>query len=253
MENKMSVFEEIIFRDIWKNLTTNYTREILLKQNLIKTIDIPQKRGEIFKQEYISWNNVWAILMKEYPDFQVEYEMFENNGKKLDVMYYSGMTASVTCTITIKGVSRSMSQGVYDYKHRAIPEPTSRDISDAKQRCFAKTAVLFGLGIFLYGTDENFLDAFEDDEETKKVIKPKIQRDTKIPSDTNFKIFDDQGLETASFSDAQSWLKAVTSNQHNLQESRKVADYVNNHPDLSEKIKQKYHIELNQKFSEFVK
>ena len=40
-----------------------------------------------------------------------------------------------------------------DYKNKAIAHPSSRDISDAKQRCLVKCFALFGLGIYIYRGD----------------------------------------------------------------------------------------------------
>jgi hypothetical protein len=40
-----------------------------------------------------------------------------------------------------------------DYKNKAIAHPSSRDISDSKQRCLVKCFALFGLGIYIYRGD----------------------------------------------------------------------------------------------------
>jgi hypothetical protein len=40
-----------------------------------------------------------------------------------------------------------------DYRNKAIAHPSSRDISDAKQRCLVKCFALFGLGIYIYRGD----------------------------------------------------------------------------------------------------
>jgi hypothetical protein len=80
--------------------------------------------------------------------------MKDENGVTRDTTTYPGGTASVTCDVTIGDVRRDMWLPVMDYKNKAIIDPDSRAISDAKQRCLTKCFGIFGLGCYLYaGSD----------------------------------------------------------------------------------------------------
>ena len=61
-------------------------------------------------------------------------------------------TCEVTCTIYIGDLQRTWSLPVMtaSMPMKSIPEPSSRDISDAKARCFVKVMGLFGLGLHLW-------------------------------------------------------------------------------------------------------
>jgi len=43
---------------------------------------------------------------------------------------------------------------VMDHRNKAIVNPTSRDVSDARMRCLVKCIALFGLGFSLYAGED---------------------------------------------------------------------------------------------------
>ena len=94
-------------------------------------------------------------MMDHYPDLVVKWHgMQDENGVTRDTTTYPGGTASVSCNVTIGDVRRDMWLPVMDYKNKAIVDPDSRAISDAKQRCLTKCFGIFGLGCYLYaGSD----------------------------------------------------------------------------------------------------
>ena len=104
---------------------------------------------------YLSWAWAWTMMMDHYPDLVVKWHgMTDENGVTRDTTTYPGGTASVSCNITIGDVRRDMWLPVMDYKNKAIVDPDSRAISDAKQRCLTKCFGIFGLGCYLYtGSD----------------------------------------------------------------------------------------------------
>lgn len=99
---------------------------------------------------YYKWSSAWRAVMNHFPDATYEFEKFDREGKLYDVMYYADKSASVHCTVTIKGVSRDMWLPVMDYRNNAIANPSARDISDAKMRCLVKCLAMFGLGLDIY-------------------------------------------------------------------------------------------------------
>ncbi|MEK9768072.1 MAG: DUF1071 domain-containing protein [Betaproteobacteria bacterium] len=126
---------------IWQNLTTHK----------ISDRDIEEREGKGGKVlHYYKWASCWRELINRFPDADYAFELFERDGKAYDVMYYADGSASVHCTVTIQGVSRSMWLPVMNYKNEAITNPNARDVSDAKMRCLVKTIAMFGLGLDLY-------------------------------------------------------------------------------------------------------
>ena len=56
------------------------------------------------------------------------------------------------CRVTIEGLVREFSLPVMTsmMPMKSIPNPTSRDITDAKARCLVKVLAMFGLGLHLW-------------------------------------------------------------------------------------------------------
>ena len=114
------------YKEIWETLSAiDCTKHVEKKQNL----------------SYLSWANALAILMEHYPEATWEYtpdKIFVDN------------SVEVGCTITIGECTRHMTLPVMDYKNKAMVNPSSRDISDSRMRCWVKCVALFGLGLYLY-------------------------------------------------------------------------------------------------------
>jgi hypothetical protein len=93
-------------------------------------------------------------MMENYPEMSVKWNgTTDENGVIRDVTYYEGGTAMVSCTVTIGEVQRECWLPVMDYRNKAIAHPSSRDISDAKQRCLVKCFSLYGLANYIYSGD----------------------------------------------------------------------------------------------------
>ena len=96
--------------------------------------------------DYIGWADAWSLLMSKYPEAAYVFDeptFYGMEGKR---------TCEVTCTIYIGELERSWSLPIMtaSMPMKSIPEPSSRDISDAKARCFVKVMGLFGLGLHLW-------------------------------------------------------------------------------------------------------
>ena len=121
---------------------------------------------------YLPWNQAVTYMMDHYPEYMVKWHgTTDENNVTRDVTYYEGGTAMVNCTVTIGEVKRECWLPVMDYRNKAIAHPSSRDISDAKQRCLVKCFALFGLGIYIYRGD-----AVPDVEDSKKTSKPRATK-----------------------------------------------------------------------------
>jgi hypothetical protein len=101
-----------------------------------------EKKGNL---SYLSWAYAWGTLMTHYPD--ASYCYFEPN---ID----QNGTVEVEVELTIEGITRRMWLPVMDHRNKAIVNPTSRDVSDARMRCLVKCIALFGLGFSLYAGED---------------------------------------------------------------------------------------------------
>ena len=124
---------------IWKTLSN------------INVNEFTEEKGGL---TYLSWSHAWRIMMENYPEMQIKWNgTTDENGVIRDVTYYEGGTAMVSCTVTIGEVQRECWLPVMDYRNKAIAHPSSRDISDAKQRCLVKCFSLYGLANYIYSGD----------------------------------------------------------------------------------------------------
>lgn len=94
---------------------------------------------------YLSWASAWAVMMKHYPGFEVEFD---------EVSYLPDRSAMVKCRVQVLSICRDMWLPVMDYRHKAIANPSARDVSDAKQRCMTKCFALFGLGHYIFDGED---------------------------------------------------------------------------------------------------
>ena len=124
---------------IWKTLSN------------INVNEFTEEKGGL---TYLSWSHAWRIMMENYPEMQIKWNgTTDEKGVIRDVTYYEGGTAMVSCTVTIGEVQRECWLPVMDYRNKAIAHPSSRDISDAKQRCLVKCFSLYGLANYIYSGD----------------------------------------------------------------------------------------------------
>lgn len=124
-----------------------------------------EKKGQL---SYLSWTWAWSALMEEYPDSFYHFE---------DRKYDNG-TVDVTCILSIhegdESVTRSMWLPVMDNRNKAIVDPDSRAISDAKMRCLVKTIAMFGLGFYIYAGED--LPSSEKEEQSQPIDKAQAQQ-----------------------------------------------------------------------------
>ena len=128
----MSNSKKMTYGQIWKKLRAVDTKPIQY-----------QKSG----LDYIGWADAWATLMENYPEATYEFPQ--------PSFYRSGETkgtCEVHCKVTIGELSREISLPVMTsmMPMKAIENPTSRDINDAKVRSLVKVLAMFGLGLHLW-------------------------------------------------------------------------------------------------------
>jgi hypothetical protein len=119
------------------------------------------------KLTYLSWAWAWKMMMTKYPNMQVLWMDPSKEGGERGVIYSPDGTAMVHCRVVIpvdpnavtfhpvsEQLSREMWLPVMDGRNKAIQNPDSRAISDAKMRCLVKTFALFGLGHYIYAGED---------------------------------------------------------------------------------------------------
>jgi hypothetical protein len=114
--------------------------------NTLRAVDCSKVVVQKMGLDYIGWADAWSLLMSKYPEATYVFDeptFYGMEGKR---------TCEVTCTIYIGELERSWSLPIMtaSMPMKSIPEPSSRDISDAKARCFVKTMGMYGLGLHLW-------------------------------------------------------------------------------------------------------
>ena len=157
--NELSVWEDLSKKDLSER---------------IETKDYQTKSGKPYSLKYISWAWAWGEVKNSYPD--ASYEVHDN-------ITYPDNTVEVRVSVTIKGQTHMMWLPVMDYKNDAKKNPTSKDISDSRMRCFAKAIAMHGLGHYVYaGEDlpEGNAETPQSEGKAEEVVDP-IQKTTTPP------------------------------------------------------------------------
>ena len=153
-------------------------KEIWDTLNKVSMDKIKDKKGRF---DYLSWTDMWQEIHKYFPEVDYEFKEFDNpvHGT-MDCMVYPNGSASVHCTVTIKGVSRSMWLAITDHNNNAKTEWDVTDVANTKMRCLTKCISMFGLGAHVYRGEE--LEDREEPEEEMPVVedKPKAKPKAKV-------------------------------------------------------------------------
>ena len=128
------------YKEIWDTL------------NKVSMDKIKDKKGRF---DYLSWTDMWQEIHKYFPEVDYEFKEFDNpvHGT-MDCMVYPNGSASVHCTVTIKGVSRSMWLAITDHNNNAKKVWDVTDVANTKMRCLTKCISMFGLGAHVYRGEE---------------------------------------------------------------------------------------------------
>jgi len=122
---------------------------------------------------YLSWAWCWQLLVENFPFAQYEFA---------DAETHADGSMTVHCTVIIGACRRSMWLPVMDHRNRALVNPDSRSISDAKMRCLTKCIAMFGLGHYIYaGEDLPVSPQEEDGDETPRERSTETKGEAKTP------------------------------------------------------------------------
>ena len=150
----------------------------------LSSINVNKHTEEKGGLTYLSWAWAWSIMMGHYPQLTVKWHgMTDEKGVTRDITTYPGGTASVCCSVAIgDDVKREMWLPVMDHRNKAIANPDSRAISDAKQRCLTKCLGVLGLGAYIYAGEDFPKDVTPAEAAPKKV--PPLRATKKTPKES---------------------------------------------------------------------
>lgn len=116
--------------DVWRTLSSIDCSEHI------------EKKGNL---SYLSWAWAWQKLKENFPDSNYAFK---------EPTFYENGTCDVEVGVTVMGRTHAMWLPVMDNRNKAIPNPTARDISDARMRCLVKAIAMHGLGIYIYAGED---------------------------------------------------------------------------------------------------
>jgi len=123
--------------------------------DVLSKIDCSKQVEKKMGLTYLSWAWAWGKLMEHFPMATYSFTEWEYpDGTHMDVLIYKDETCSVECQLMIGNISHKMWLPVMDYRNKAIPNPSARDISDTKMRCLVKCISMFGLGHYIYAGED---------------------------------------------------------------------------------------------------
>lgn len=116
---------------------------------------------------YLSWANAWKEVKKRYPDANYEIVKFENG---LPYCYDENTGYMVYTKVTIQGITHEMWLCAMDSRNKAllshpyevktkyntftVEKCTMFDINKTIMRCLTKNLAMFGLGLYLYASED---------------------------------------------------------------------------------------------------
>lgn len=108
---------------------------------------------------YLSWSYAHQELMKIDPNYEIkihEYPHPEVNNEQYFVPYLATPEGySVTVSITLKGLTKTETLPVLDFKNKAVPykQADMFQINKTYKRVFVKAAALHGLALYIFNGD----------------------------------------------------------------------------------------------------
>jgi len=139
----------------------------------LSSINVNDKKQEKMGLSYLSWAWAWGEVKSKYPT--ASYTVHDD-------IIYPDSTVEVRVTVTVEDQDHMMWLPVMDNRNNAISGPTSRQISDARMRCFAKAIAMHGLGHYIYaGEDIPQSNGEARQSEGKENPKPTPQKKEKAP------------------------------------------------------------------------
>lgn len=153
----------------------------------LSSINVNDKKQEKMGLSYLSWAWAWGEVKSKYPN--ASYEVHDD-------IIYPDSTVEVRVTVTVEDQDHMMWLPVMDNRNNAISGPTSRQISDARMRCFAKAIAMHGLGHYIYaGEDIPQSDGEAPQSEVKENTDPTPTKETNVPTPSSQDVSEKSSIE----------------------------------------------------------
>ena len=118
---------------------------------------------------YLSWPFAWAEVKKKFPE--ANYKIHQFGEKQLPYLFDEGLGYMVFTEVTIgelthtmwlpvmDGANKAMKSEGYTYdaefeKNVTVEPATMFDINKAIMRCLVKNLAMFGLGLYIYSSED---------------------------------------------------------------------------------------------------
>lgn len=150
--------------------------------NTFNDLNVNRYKESIKGMPYLSWSYAIQEISKKY-DFEYEIEKFENN---LPYVYDEKTGYMVFTKVTINGITKEMWLPVLDSQNKAmkstpykyttkngeksVESATMFDINKTIMRCLTKNLAMFGIGLYIYASEdlpESAIDYITDEQKKK--------------------------------------------------------------------------------------
>lgn len=178
---------------------------------------------------YLAWSYAHQELMKVDPNYEVKVHEFphpEVSNEQYFVPYLASPEGySVTVSVTIKGLTKTETLPVLDFKNKSVPYKSADmfQINKTYKRCMVKAAALHGVGLYLYHGE----DAPDDTENLRNELANEIQKFTDLLISQGKEITPDEvkekfqitDISKMSQSDVVGHIKLIRMNAQKLKEN----------------------------------
>lgn len=204
----------------------------MTEQTLFQQLNSMNVNDHVEKKQglsYLAWSYAHQELMKIDPNHEVKIHEFPHpkvENEQYFVPYLASPEGySVTVSITLKGLTKTETLPVLDFKNKAVPygQADMFQINKTYQRCKVKCAALHGLGLYIYHGE----DAPDDTENVRQELMNEIQRftdlltakGTEITTDEVKQKFQIGDISKLSQLDAVGHIKLIRANAQKLKEN----------------------------------
>lgn len=196
------------------------------KLNALNVNDHVEKKQGL---SYLAWSYAHQELMKIDPNYEMkihEYPHPDVANEQYFVPYLASPEGySVTVSITLKGLTKTETLPVLDFKNKSVPykQADTFQINKTYKRAFVKAAALHGIGLYLYHGE----DAPDDTENLRQEVMNEIKKFTEIliaqgqdvTTDEVQQKFQIKDISKLSKSDAVGHIKLIRANAKKYKEN----------------------------------
>ena len=135
----------------------------MAEQTLFNQLNSKNVNDHVEKKQglsYLAWSYAHQELMKIDPNYEMkihEYPHPDVTNEQYFVPYLASPEGySVTVSITLKGLTKTETLPVLDFKNKSVPykQADMFQINKTYKRAFVKAAALHGIGLYLYHGEE---------------------------------------------------------------------------------------------------